>query len=112
MTDFCNNNKFLPLRLSVYSYVNTGDHPFYGSVCCTTRDIEMLPDKKLDIIDKKGEKAGTLSINQFTMDMRPSLVEYLKEGWKINVSLAIDFSLSNFEITDYRSLHRVDEEGG
>ena len=33
------------------------------------------------------------------MDMRPSLIGYLREGWSINVSLAIDFTLSNLEIT-------------
>jgi hypothetical protein len=44
------------------------------------------------------------------MDVRPSLVEYLRHGWKLDVSIAIDFSLSNREINDYRSLHRVSDE--
>ena len=26
MTQFCNNNKQLPIRISVYNYKNTGDH--------------------------------------------------------------------------------------
>ena len=39
------------------------------------------------------------------MDMRPSLVEYLRQEWKI------DFSLSNLEINDYRSLHKVNSNG-
>ena len=42
--------------------------------------------------------------------MRPSLIAYLRQGWCINVSLAIDFTLSNLEITDYRSLHRKSEK--
>lgn len=52
-----------------------------------------------------------LSMNQFKIDQRPSLVEYLGEGWKLDVSIAIDFSLSNLDISDYRSLHRIHNNG-
>lgn len=45
------------------------------------------------------------------MDMRPSLLEYLKHGWRLNVSIAVDFTLSNLEIKDYRSLHRQSKDG-
>ena len=39
------------------------------------------------------------------------MVEYLGEGWKLDVSIAIDFSLSNLDISDYRSLHRIPNNG-
>jgi hypothetical protein len=39
--------------------------------------------------------------------MRPSLISYLKQDWSINVSFAIDFTLSNLEATDPRSLHHL-----
>jgi hypothetical protein len=110
MPEFCNCNKYLPIRLSVYSYINAGDHPLYGSVITTTRDIEMLPDGCLELKDAKGQVNGHIKFNQFEMDMRPSLIAYLRQGWCINVSLAIDFTLSNLEITDYRSLHRKSEK--
>ena len=77
----------------------------------STRDIEMLVDGKLHITNAKGKKAGYIVFNQLTMDMRPSLVEYLGHGWKLDVSIAIDFTLSNLEITDYRSLHKVNRNG-
>lgn len=47
MTNFCNNNKTLPIRISVRSYRNAGQHPFYGTVVTTTREIEMAPDNQL-----------------------------------------------------------------
>jgi len=40
------------------------------------------------------------------MDMRPSLLDFLSHGWQMKVSIAIDFTLSNLEITDQKSLHR------
>ena len=84
MTEFCNNNKFLPIRLSVYSFSNSGDNKMYGSVTTTTREIEMLQDeKKLQLKDDNGKVAGILTFKQFEMDMKPSLVEYLNTGWEM-----------------------------
>ena len=63
MTEFCNNNKLLPIRLSVYCYANSGQHSLYGKVNTTVRDIEMLPDGILQLEDEKGRSAGTISVN-------------------------------------------------
>ena len=102
MTEFCNNDKYLPIRFSVYSFSNSGPNQMYGSVTCTTRDIEMLPEakKEMKIKDSKGKVTGKLEFKQFDMDMKPSLVEYLTNGWEMQVSIGIDFTLSNLEITD------------
>jgi hypothetical protein len=108
MTEFCNNDKYLPIRLSVYSFSNSGNNQMYGQVTTTTRDIEMLPSENriLQIKNEKGLVTGHLEFKQFEMDMRPSLLEYIQSGWEIQVSIGIDFTLSNLEITDYRSLHK------
>ena len=45
------------------------------------------------------------------MDMRPSLLEYLQNGWEMQVTIGIDFTLSNYEISDYRSLHKQSNNG-
>ena len=39
------------------------------------------------------------------------MLEYLKHGWQMNVSIAVDFTLSNLEIKDQRSLHRQFTDG-
>lgn len=78
MAEFCNNNKYLPLRFSVYSYTNSGDHPRYGSVTCNLKDIEMLGDSHLSIENSRGKKCGYIKFETLKMDMRPSLVEYLR----------------------------------
>jgi hypothetical protein len=38
------------------------------------------------------------------------MISYLKQDWSINVSIAIDFTLSNMEATDHRSLHYQTEK--
>jgi hypothetical protein len=78
MTEFCNNNKYLPIRFTVLGYSNAGEPHHYGSVTMNTRDIEMLPDNKTaTLLDTKGKPSGSLTFKQFDMDMRPSLLEYL-----------------------------------
>ena len=109
MTDFCLNNKYLPLRFSVYSYQNSGTHPKYGEAVCTLKDIEMNPE--IAIKNSKGKVKGKLRFETLKLDMRPSLVTYLRQGWKIDVSVCVDFSLSNLEITDYRNLHKINSNG-
>lgn len=49
MSIFCNCNKYLPIRFTVFSYTNAGDPSLYGRVTTTTRDIEMLADSILKL---------------------------------------------------------------
>lgn len=80
MSELCNNNKALPIRLTVKSYTNSGDDPIYGSVITTTRAIEMLPEKNrtLQLKEPSGKPGGSITFNVFDMDMRPSLIDYLQ----------------------------------
>lgn len=36
----------------------------------------------------------------------PNFMEYLRSGWAINTSFAIDFTASNGDLIDPKSLHR------
>ena len=63
MTEFCNNNKQLPLRISVHNYKNQGSHDLYGSLDITTRGIEMNPNIPLQIKNAKGKVTGSITFN-------------------------------------------------
>lgn len=70
------------MRLTVYNYRNNGQHRMYGYVDTTTRGIEMLNvNEPLYIKNEKGKVTGSLVFNKFEMDMRPSLLDYLSQGW-------------------------------
>ena len=58
MTEFCNNNKQLPLRITVNNYKNSGQPEQYGSVETTTRAIEMLSGESLYLTNQKGKRTG------------------------------------------------------
>ena len=42
--------------------------------------------------------AGTLIFNNIQYVKKPSFVEYLRSGWFVNMSVAIDFTGSNGDI--------------
>jgi hypothetical protein len=52
-----------------------------------------------------------LSFDQFTIVERPSFVEYLRSGWNINMTAAIDFTASNGELFEPNSLHKQWADG-
>lgn len=48
--------------------------------------------------------AGTIQFGQFDVVKQPNFVDYLKNGWYINMTVAIDFTASN------GVLHHVDPD--
>ena len=54
----------------------------YGYLETTTRGIEMIGlGNPIPLKNEKGKTTGQIVFNQFQMDMRPSLIDYLKQGW-------------------------------
>jgi hypothetical protein len=107
LTELCNNKKTLPLRITVLCYTNSGKHATYGRIVTSVREIEMS-DRELPLISLRGKPAGILKVSHFKLDMKPSLLSYLRSGWHIDTTVAIDFTLSNLETTNLKSLHRLD----
>jgi hypothetical protein len=70
LPEWCNCNKYLPIKLTVLNYANSGDHTKYGSIVTTTRDIEMEPSdkgvdkqKQMNIYADNGLSVGYLQFN-------------------------------------------------
>lgn len=42
------------------------------------------------------------------IDKKPNIMEYMKSEWYINMSVAIDYTLSNGKPSDPSSLHYLD----
>ena len=59
LTDICNNDKTLPIRISVYSYDNSDSHQLYGHIYTSVREIGMGLSE-LELINKRGKFMGKL----------------------------------------------------
>ena len=59
-----------------------------------------------------GRREGTLIVEKVEILEKPIFTDYLRSGWGINTSFAIDFTASNGEIFAHDSLHFQHKEPG
>lgn len=105
MYQICNGNKSLPIKFEVFSLNSSGSEDLYGEYITT---IEKLSDnsKNNNPLMFGNKNGGNLRFEQFNIIELPNFMEYLRSGWAINMSIAIDFTASNGSITDPNSLHK------
>lgn len=56
---------------------------------------------------KDNSFCGVLQFNNLNVIENPNFVDYLRSGWQISLSVAIDFTASNGQVTDPTSLHSL-----
>jgi len=68
------------------------------------------PGKQFVLHDAKGRpNNNTLEFTTISVQEKPSFAEYLKAGWCINMSVAIDYTASNGDPSKPTSLHHISE---
>ena len=60
------------------------------------------------VLMNANSRVGTMNIDQFELKEMPGFTEYLRSGWGVNTSFAIDFTASNGELFEAGSLHEQD----
>ncbi len=111
----CNSDKYLPLRIDCYDYEKSGKHRYICGAVSSLDQLMQMEGSMLDLVnekkaEKKGKKyknSGQLVIHQCRLIEHPSFMEFLRSGWAISLSVAIDFTASNGEPHDPRSLHYI-----
>lgn len=87
---------------------NSGKDRIYGRVRGTAREFISQEGVEQPIIKKQGNPYGTLTFDKFELIQRPTMVDYLRSGWIVSLSVAIDFTASNGELSESNSLHYID----
>ena len=54
---------------------------------------------------------GNIEFKNVKIVERPSFFDFLRSGWELSLKVAIDFTKSNGDVNDYRSLHYIDRMG-
>jgi hypothetical protein len=114
MSEICHNDRNSLLKFSVkrMDKKDSSNHRTYGSFTTTATQLENIAQHHIfDLRNEKGEKKGILKFKHFAIIEQYSFTDYLKSGWKINMSVAIDFTASNGEPSEKNSLHRINEDG-
>lgn len=54
---------------------------------------------------RNNQNGGEIFLSNFVFSENPNFAEYLRSGWQMSLSVAIDFTASNGKISDPKSLH-------
>jgi hypothetical protein len=84
------------------------DHRLYGRVTATAQAILDNIRKPFDVIKKQGKHYGFLTFEKFDIIEYPSMLDYLRSGWAVSLSVAVDFTASNGKLNEPGTLHYID----
>lgn len=103
----CNSERSTPIKFVFY---NKG-HNYRRVIGECVGSIDHFEKNKINLLQKPGSSSTNLGRMEI-MDLRivplPNFVEYFKVGWKVNLSVAIDFTESNKDFKFPDSLHYLD----
>ncbi|CAL4196829.1 unnamed protein product, partial [Meganyctiphanes norvegica] len=112
---FCGGDYDRNMKVICREFISSGDHKEIGTFYTTVRKLTAgpSPDNTYKIINehkqkKKGRSykgGGQVIVNRAHVKQIFSFVDYIKGGTEINAFIAIDFTASNGNPQDPKSLH-------
>lgn len=125
--DFCNSDKARILTWKVFDWEPSGSHKYIAEFSASINEIKSSDISRFNLVkfnygalspemtnakrDSKKENVGTASFLVREEIERFSFVDFLKAGTQLNVSFAIDFTLSNGAPSQPTSLHFIRNDG-
>ena len=102
----CNNNFDIPLKIELWKYKSGGSHKFIGELYISINDI--IGRKIFTFKNRKKQDLSTkLIIKNHKVQDQHDFLDFLKGGLNINLSVGIDFTASNKDPEDPKSLHHM-----
>ena len=128
ISSVCNADHHRPIKLSVDDWNNSGSHTHIGEITTTVaellewgREVEQNPSHPYIVPfvnqkkkSKKGDKyknSGFLHLYKCQLELQPTFLDYISNGTELAFTVAIDFTASNGNPQDRRSLHYIDPTG-
>jgi len=118
VTTLCNADHHRVLRFSVDDWNASGSHNNIGEFeTCVADLISGQPEYPLvnkKKKQKKGEKykhSGMLIMNSCVLELQPTFLDFITGGTELSFTVAIDFTASNGNPNDPKSLHYNDPSG-
>ena len=101
------NNYFdIPLKIEMLKYKSNGSHKILGTTYI--KILDFISQKRSFPFKKKQKQIkSTLKLLNFKINTFHNFLDYLKGGMNINLSVGIDFTASNRDPQDPKSLHHI-----
>lgn len=102
----CRSNVYMPIKFEIFDYSRTGSATLIGKAFSSVAKIS-AGERRFTTFDDKGVKGGDVIINQMQEMTEYDLIDYIRNGLKIGLSFAVDFTASNGEPKSTSSLHYI-----
>jgi hypothetical protein len=103
----CNCDPDRPIRISFMDYRRTTAAVLIGYADTTYTRLSESLMQQIDLVDEKGEPAGKFVIEAMQLQQKYNFYDFLRGGVQLNLITAIDFTGSNRDPRDPRSLHYI-----
>jgi len=114
-TQLNNGDPYRPLKIRIYDYNDSGKHTLLAEADCSAVKLKEMADSNgtntLQLV-RNGTFGGTLAVRSFSVEVRPTFLDYVRSGIELNFMVAVDFTGSNGDPRDVGSLHYLNPAGG
>ena len=98
----------VPIKVEVWDWEKSGKHRYVAETYLYLGEILRENKREFEFWSvKKKKKGGSLILNDFSVDIKFTLLDYIQNGLHINSQVAIDFTGSNGDPRDQKSLHYI-----
>jgi len=119
LSSLCNGDHHRPLRLRVEDWNMNGSHSLIGEIetCvdellgASAGDTFPLVNPKKKQKKRKYKNSGNLVVQLSRLETRPTFLDFIQHGTELSFIVAIDFTASNGNPADSKSLHYIDPTG-
>ena len=107
----CNIDPDRPLRISFYDYRSHSAAVLIGYFDSTFTQLSELIGQQFKVHNQKHQDVGVVILNQLNLQQKFNFYDYIHGGIQLNLITAIDFTSSNRDPRDPRSLHYIAPNG-
>ena len=103
----CNLDFDRPMRITFFNHRKRAAAEPIGHIDATFARFGEMVGQLLTVVDDKNKEVGQFKIDTWTVQQKFSFYDYLRGGVQLNLITAIDFTASNGDPRDPRSLHFI-----
>ena len=111
LNTLCNGDIQSPIVISAYDNREGKEDIFIGSTSISFQTLLENLGNQYKLKDNKNKDVGFVRFPQLNIIQKPTFLDYLRSGIQLNLVTAIDYTASNRDPRDHKSLHFLTQSG-